>query len=583
MAQDDLTLRIGLETSNAGKELQKFKTEAIREFKKLQSAFSGSSGGKKSSRGPIVDALDASQLNKLVNNARMIGRVSGTLKTFGINMGMVYDDLGQFGDIAKHAALTTQKSLEKPIKQAEKVKNRELLSASSTKFQTGLLKTGGGLGIDEMAMFKGHLKSLNKEFGDTLTMQQKQAEALKRTKAEVSSMKEPFQGWALSIMFAGMAMKNTFNTIWASSTKTFNDVMHSTEGTVTGFDMLDGSLKYLGFTAGQALEPIALFLVPIIDKIADWISMGETLGIKNSTLFASIVAALGVGGTVLTAIGMSVLSFSGFVEGIQKASLAFDALKGKNWSGLASTIQKSVGTVAILWSLEQAHDAYKAFAENGDMITGLEKALSSLALATGGWLLWKGKTGAGGAALAIGVGMEWLSENTFFQNAGFMVGWIVAAFATAMESIKSKWAIGWKGIASSIIDSLTPLTAVFGLIGISLGDKLVGIEPEFDWSSTFLKHMQTINQAMRGMDQDLANYKKDVMDPFLVKDMAGTSLSDDYVKTLVDVYDFKDEGQLLANIGTVQINVQQNQGESNIDFAQRIAEAMRKELNKVTN
>ena len=47
-----------------------------------------------------------------------------------------------------------------------------------------------------------------------------------------------FAGWAMSIMFFGMALKRTFDAIWKSSTKTFQDVMHSVEGNITSFDIL---------------------------------------------------------------------------------------------------------------------------------------------------------------------------------------------------------------------------------------------------------------------------------------------------------------------------------------------------------
>jgi len=118
---------------------------------------------------------------------------------------------------------------------------------------------------------------------------------------------QPFQGWALSIMFAGMAIKNAMNQIWASSTKTFQEVMHSVEGATTGFDILEGSMKYLGFTIGQALEPIAMWLVPIVDYVATWISENEGL---TRTLFVILT----VFGTLSTIIGMAVLSVAGFAQ-----------------------------------------------------------------------------------------------------------------------------------------------------------------------------------------------------------------------------------------------------------------------------
>lgn len=118
--------------------------------------------------------------------------------------------------------------------------------------------------------------------------------------------KTQFQGWALSIMFFGMALKQMFNTVWQFGSKTFNEIMHSVEGTVTGFDTLNNSVTYLGFVVGQALEPIASFLAPIIDMITEWI-------LNNQTLFATILVIVGVLGTVLTLVGGLVLGVAGLV------------------------------------------------------------------------------------------------------------------------------------------------------------------------------------------------------------------------------------------------------------------------------
>jgi hypothetical protein len=124
----------------------------------------------------------------------------------------------------------------------------------------------------------------------------------------LGKMREPpFQGWALSIMFAGMAIKNAMNQIWASSTKTFQEIMHSTEGTTTAFDMLQGSITYLGFTVGQALEPIAMWLAPIIQMFADWVS-------ENEGLVRVLFVILSVFGTLSMFVGMSVLSVLGFIR-----------------------------------------------------------------------------------------------------------------------------------------------------------------------------------------------------------------------------------------------------------------------------
>ena len=145
-----------------------------------------------------------------------------------------------------------------------------------------------------------HLKSM--AVGQDLV-----AKASGKLSKEMNRGKMEFQGWAMSIMFFGMALKRTFDMIWKSSTKTFNDVMSSVEGNVTSFQMLEGALKYLGFTAGAALEPIAMFLIPIIDKLSQWIT-------ENEKLFATIVIGAGILGTFFTILGSGVLAAAGFIQ-----------------------------------------------------------------------------------------------------------------------------------------------------------------------------------------------------------------------------------------------------------------------------
>lgn len=131
--------------------------------------------------------------------------------------------------------------------------------------------------------------------------------ASRRLSRAVSGQPKQFAGWALSIMFFGMAIKNTMNSIWQSSSKTFNDVMHSVEGTTTGFDLLADSLTYLGFTIGSALEPIAMFLAPIIEAIANWVA-------DNETLAATLLVVAAVIGTILFTIGFLVLAINGIAS-----------------------------------------------------------------------------------------------------------------------------------------------------------------------------------------------------------------------------------------------------------------------------
>jgi hypothetical protein len=233
----------------------------------------------------------------------------------------------------------------------------------------------------------------------------------------------------MSMMFFGMSLKRTFDTIWKSSTKTFQDVMHSTEGTVTGFDLLDSSMQYLGFTAGQALEPIASMLLPIIWSIADLIS-------NNEELFRGIVAALGVGGVVLTAIGAGKLAWDGWSSAMDKIPTSFDALKNKDWSGLKTTMQKSVGIIAIGASIYMMADAIKDFKDGKYMDSALNAA-GAVFTGVGGMKMIAGKGGAG--LIVIGASLKLIETNTFFKTLFSTLGFIAAFLASAFAMIGAKF------------------------------------------------------------------------------------------------------------------------------------------------
>jgi hypothetical protein len=238
--------------------------------------------------------------------------------------------------------------------------------------------------------------------------------------------KTPFAGWALSIMFAGMAMKRAFNSIWKSSSKTFQDVMHSVDGTVTGFDQMEGSLKFLQFTAGQALEPIAEAIIPIIDAVSDWIS-------ENEELFQVFVVGLGVGGTVLTAIGMGKLALNGFQDAFTKA---FGTPVGKtkfvkSLGGLNGMITKAIGVVGIVVGLKMLDDSIEDFAKGKWITGGLKSAGGTLSI-IGGVMMLKGNA-VGGALIAIGVAMDLIGQGTFFTKIMETIGIFTSALMAGIE------------------------------------------------------------------------------------------------------------------------------------------------------
>lgn len=315
-------------------------------------------------------------------------------------------------------------------------------------------------------------------------VQQKVYENSQKIKQAMGKSTKEFAGWALSIMFFGMALKQVFNTIWRSSTKTFQDVMHSVEGTVTQFDMLDGSMKYLQYTAGAALEPLAALLLPIVDSLSDWIS-------NNQDVFRTFTLVTGVLGTLFTVGGMGVLAINGFADLAMKIGLAStnaDGLLKVDWSKIGSAIQKGIGGVAIAWSVVQAVDAFKEF-NDGKWVSGFGDAVSAGLKGWAGLTFLKGGKGSFGkgtllisAAIAIDEALNGRLITDIMKVAGLLtslfytigkyIGWL---FSTGFIESVQKYVTVWVNSNAWLLD----------LLGIDF--KLT--EPEssagFDFAGTF--------------------------------------------------------------------------------------------------
>jgi hypothetical protein len=206
---------------------------------------------------------------------------------------------------------------------------------------------------------------------------------LNRLLDKTSNKTVPFAGWAMSLMFLGMALQRVFDTIWKSSTKTFQDAMHSVEGTVTQFDILNGSVAYLQFNIGNALEPIVSFLIPIIDKVSDWVNQNEGLVTLGMTILGISAAVFAVGGSFKLAID----GLSGFLLKL----------------GLIKTEIALMGALQVGVALVLAMDAYDAF-KNGEVLDGVSSAMIA-----GGFLAMAGGKGTlGGALVGIGIALEFV-------------------------------------------------------------------------------------------------------------------------------------------------------------------------------
>lgn len=154
-----------------------------------------------------------------------------------------------------------------------------------------------------------------------------------------------FAGWAMSIMFFGMAINRINNQIRQFGVKTFREINESVEGTVNNFMMLEGSMKYLGFTIGQALEPMAGHLIWIVDLLARMIE-------KNPKLFAMGTIFMTIVGTLSAVAGAAVLAFNGFLDlGIKlgwvklKADGAIESMLGINKVKIKKALTNALGGI----------------------------------------------------------------------------------------------------------------------------------------------------------------------------------------------------------------------------------------------
>ena len=280
-------------------------------------------------------------------------------------------------------------------------------------------------------------KKVKKSMTDT-------ANAAKRTNVQ-------FAGWAMSLMFFGMALKRTFSTIWKSSTKTFQDVMHSTEGTVTQFDLLEGSLAYLKFGVGDALSPIVGYITPIVDKLSDLVN-------EFPKITAGLITAGIAFGTLFLVGGSGKLALDGFTSLAAKMgmiTLKADGITKYNWGAIGSKIKNAIGVIAIGFAIKAGADTISNLKSGKDMSAAID-ALKTGLFAAGGGLLMKGSGKAGGALIAIGIGLELIDQGVFITTITKTFGIITSFLNTLFEQWKVNFENGFlNGIKSSVLAFMT--------------------------------------------------------------------------------------------------------------------------------
>lgn len=195
------------------------------------------------------------------------------------------------------------------------------------------------------------LKSMSAKQGHAMTNMRG---SINKVRKDVDATKKSIGGLgglllqaSLSAMFFGMAMRQAALTVWRTTTKTFQDVSHSVGGSVTQFDLLRGSLKYLQFSVGQALEPLAAALIPIVDLITEFVIQNPEL-VQMAVAFGAIAGSiLMVGGQIGSFVsGMKAL---GGMLGGAKASLT--ALTTTFGTGLLPLLGIIAAAAVVIWAM----------------------------------------------------------------------------------------------------------------------------------------------------------------------------------------------------------------------------------------
>lgn len=288
-----------------------------------------------------------------------------------------------------------------------------------------------------------------------------------------------FQGWALSIMFAGMAIKRAFMGVWKSASKTFTEIQGSTEGSTDGFTKLQGSMKYLWFSVGQALEPLAEALIPIVDSITNWVQ-------QNPKLTKQIVKWGAILGSALMFIGGVRLAISGLVSGISKLILSI--IKVIDW---LKTL-KSIKMASWFTTLKGG------FVSLGTYLSGKFKTAIK-------WIRNNPVKSLMGAAAVTGiiVALGWLNRlqknmggwDELFKNAGRGAMRFGAKFSAAITAVIQKAKDMWRAIRGEDTSGLT----FKDFYGAKLEENLKKIEDDFGKPSKgYVDDARTLSEIWSG-------------------------------------------------------------------------------------
>jgi hypothetical protein len=249
----------------------------------------------------------------------------------------------------------------------------------------------------------------------------------------IDKQKKQFPSWALSIMFAGMALQRMSVSLMTFGTKAYDEVSHSIIGTITANDRLQGSMLYLGYTMGEAFAPVLEYLIPIITGISEWVSENDSL-VRTVTMIGVIF------GTMMLATGGLTLAINGL-------KTFKNLITETNWTSFGNQIQSAVGMIAIGYSLVAAEGAYSDF-KSGKAMAGIKDALTSAAMMVGGFVMMSNPI-VGGALIGVGLTFKFMNDKFFAQ------------FVTVLQTMANILLL----LGAVIIDTLvSPFIAAYNVV-----------------------------------------------------------------------------------------------------------------------
>jgi phage-related protein len=302
--------------------------------------------------------------------------------------------------------------------------------------------------------------------------------AVGRLRDSIKKSLSTFSGWAMSIMFFGMAIQRTFTNIAKSAISTYMKITEGTTPASRGVLRLRAEFEFLKYTIGKVItETLAPFIpkiVEIIKKIRDWIKENKELATK--ILFWGIVI-----GFALMWIGMLVLGLKGLAEAFLipiKGIIKF--AKFIRWLSVATKLPMLVIIAVILligviiYSIIQivrnwGKDWSKVFKWMGIAVL----ALAGILLLLVSWI--PALIAAIVAIVLIGVGyiiQYWDQIKEFFIN---MWNGIKDFFVGIWNGIVEFLVGIWEKISATVSDYLTAIYNFFEPIIIGIKDFWIGL------------------------------------------------------------------------------------------------------------